>query len=155
MTIQIATSNDIPDLTRLASLFRDMLQRQTPTDAEFQKGIETLFNSPDAEFILAKDAASNACGYILQRFYYSMWHPGFESRIEDLYVIPESRGSGIGKKLVEFAIDRAREKQCLSIYLDTNENNEAANSVYQSLGFICKSNRWKGGKQIFYRLSLT
>jgi len=91
-------------------------------------------------------------GYVLQRYYYSMWLPGFEARIEDLFVRQKCRQTGIGEKLIEFSLERAKEKGCLSVFLDTNENNEASKRIYTKLSFNPRSKRWNEGRQIFYRL---
>ncbi len=51
-------------------------------------------------------------------------------KIEMLFVRPEVRGQGIGKKLVEFAVD---EKKITKV--DVNEQNPQAVGFYEHLGF--------------------
>ncbi len=48
------------------------------------------------------------------------------------------RGKGYGKRLVENAINRCKEKGCNSIELNTELDNKVANSLYLSLGFELK-----------------
>jgi len=91
--------------------------------------------------------------YVLQRFRYSMWVAGLDATIEDLFVTPEHRRKGIGKALIQFALDRARGRECLSVGLDTNENNAASNRIYTGLGFNAFSRRWQG-RQLFLRVNL-
>jgi ribosomal protein S18 acetylase RimI-like enzyme len=52
-----------------------------------------------------------------------------------LYVIPEARGNGIGSKLAEAAILRAKEMGYKRMRLDTLSSMESANRLYSSLGF--------------------
>ena len=154
MSVILADYSDIPDLVRFAVSFRNGLQRTEPSESAFRSGIYHLLDSDDAEFLVYQNTDKEACGYILLRYFYSMWLPGLEARIEDLFVDEPYQKNGYGKKLVEFAIGHAKEKQCQSIFLDTNENNTVSNQIYQALGFVCESKRWQGGRQILYRRSL-
>lgn len=54
-----------------------------------------------------------------------------DNRIEMLFVSPQSRGMGIGKQLLLFAI-----QQCNTTLLDVNEQNTQAVLFYQHMGFI-------------------
>jgi len=152
MDLRLATAQDCESLSRLAMEFRNHLERAKPTDVQFQASIARLLVSEDAEFYLAS-MEGIAIGYVLQRFRFSMWAAGIEATLEDLFVSPGHRQAGIGKRLIEFALVRAREKGCVTICLDTNENNTASTKIYTGLGFEALSKRWKG-RQIFYRRQL-
>ena len=67
--------------------------------------------------------------------------------IEDVVVDKNSRGQGIGKKLIEFAIELAREKGISKIDLTSRPERIAANELYQKLGF-------KRRKTNVYRLEI-
>lgn len=53
-------------------------------------------------------------------------------------VLNPHRGKGYGKKLVENAINRCKEKGCRAIELNTEVDNTVANNLYNSLGFELK-----------------
>lgn len=152
LNLRIATIQDAESLSALAIEFRNHLERTTPTDAQFRESVDRLLSAGDAEFYLATETG-RPLGYVLQRFRFSMWAAGTEATLEDLFVSPQLRGGGIGKRLVAFALDRARTKGCASVCLDTNEHNEASTRIYAQLGFNAVSKRWQG-RQIFYRLNL-
>jgi GNAT superfamily N-acetyltransferase len=152
MTIRLATPRDATTLVDLALAFRDHLGRSKPDDASFQEGITRILDSPDGEFALGFSGES-AVGYALLRYRHSMWCAGTEATLEDLFVLPSSRGQGIGRDLVGFALERARTRGCASVCLDTNERNEASTRIYRAFGFDSLSPRW-GARQIFYRLNL-
>ena len=134
LAFQIASSHDLDHLVGMAIAFRNHLERGAPTDEQFRDSISRLLASDDAEFCLAL-ADQQPIGYVLQRFRFSMWAGGLEATLEDLFIAPAQRQKGIGKQLIEFAVARAQTKGCLSVCLDTNENNVASTKIYTDLGF--------------------
>jgi ribosomal protein S18 acetylase RimI-like enzyme len=56
----------------------------------------------------------------------------------------DARRRGLARALVERVMDRARERGCRRIELDTNEDNLGAITLYESLGFSGAS---KGGSR--------
>lgn len=55
--------------------------------------------------------------------------------IEDVVVDKDYRKHGIGTKLLEISIEKAREKGVKSLNLTSNPARRAANAFYQSMGF--------------------
>ncbi|MDX7990559.1 GNAT family N-acetyltransferase [Xenorhabdus littoralis] len=53
-----------------------------------------------------------------------------QHRVEMLFIVPQARGTGIGKKLLEFAINELQINE-----LDVNEQNEQGVGFYQHMGF--------------------
>lgn len=51
-------------------------------------------------------------------------------------VEPDRRGTGIGRQLVEEAIDRFEALGGTRLYLESNDRLEAAVSLYESVGFV-------------------
>ena len=60
---------------------------------------------------------------------------GIRSIIEDVIVDSSARGQGIGEALIKRAIEVAREKGAANISLTSNPVREAANRLYQRMGF--------------------
>jgi ribosomal protein S18 acetylase RimI-like enzyme len=60
---------------------------------------------------------------------------GLRSIIEDVIVDQSMRRRGIGEALVESAIQLAREAGADGVSLTSNPKREAANQLYQSIGF--------------------
>ena len=50
-------------------------------------------------------------------------------------MIPEARRSGLGRALVEAALESARERGCVRIELDVDEDNAPALALYRACGF--------------------
>lgn len=61
-----------------------------------------------------------------------------KGKIEMLFVHPDARGTGIGRKLTDYAPDNYKVK-----YVDVNEQNTQASVFYRHLGFkvISRSER--------------
>lgn len=55
--------------------------------------------------------------------------------IEDVVVLESRQGQGIGRLMMEYAIDLCREKGCYKVALSSNLKREAAHRFYESLGF--------------------
>jgi ribosomal protein S18 acetylase RimI-like enzyme len=72
---------------------------------------------------------------------------GMHSILEDVVVDEKMRRRGIGEALIRYAIDLAREAGANGVSLTSNSQREAANQLYQSLGFeLRKTNPY------FYKL---
>lgn len=58
------------------------------------------------------------------------------SELKRVYVQPSYRGEGIGRTLVETAIETAKEHDDTSIRLSTGPHSKEAHSLYETLGFV-------------------
>lgn len=60
---------------------------------------------------------------------------GVRAWIEDVIVDGDERGRGIGEALTRFALDVARERGSKTVDLTSRPSREAANRLYQRVGF--------------------
>ena len=60
---------------------------------------------------------------------------GLKAWIEDVVVDDAARGHGIGRRLNEAALDAARERGAKNVSLTSRSSREAANRLYQRIGF--------------------
>ena len=60
---------------------------------------------------------------------------GRKAWIEDVVVDSKARGQGLGKALMDHALQEARERGVKSIDLTSRPSREGANRLYQSLGY--------------------
>ncbi len=152
--IRVAEIGHLESLVRLVAGFRDELGRSGPSDGKLREEVRGLLERGEAEFFVALENDGACVGYIQQRYRYSIWVSGLEACIEDLFITPDVRQTGVGSRLVEYALARARAKGCRAATLDTNELNEPAIRLYRRLGFSCGSSRFPGGKQLWFERSL-
>ena len=67
--------------------------------------------------------------------YAGLWHVITEGHITNIAVLPEYRGKGVGKALVEQMIEFAKEMEMIAITLEVRISNYNAQRLYTSYGF--------------------
>ncbi len=63
---------------------------------------------------------------------------GVRAWIEDVVVDNEARGHGVGEALNKAALDEARARGAITVELTSRPSREAANRLYQRLGFVAR-----------------
>jgi GNAT superfamily N-acetyltransferase len=135
MRIWRATPAEAGDVTRLLIGFRDWQDRDWPGDASFRATVDRLIGRDDTEYLLAAAGDGPPEGVVQLRFRWAVWWEAEDCWLEDLYVDEAARGAGLGRALVQAAIDRAAERGCRRIDLDVEEGNGPARALYASFGF--------------------
>jgi GNAT superfamily N-acetyltransferase len=93
-------------------------------------------------------------GLALLRFRPSIWSGALDAYLEELYVAPERRGEGLGRALLEAALELAREGGASRIELGTSEDDTAARALYESCGFTNRERLPDGPAMLFYEREL-
>ena len=152
--LRLAAPTDLATVTRLIAAFRDFLGSDYPDSAAIEATVATLIDDRSTEYLLIGDPET---GFAQSRFRLSVWTGTEDAWLEDLFVEPGARGSGLGRTLVEAAVERARARGCGRIQLDCNRDNEAALRLYESLGFTPIHNRqkWGDSPDLFFTLPLS
>lgn len=154
VAVHVAKSADAERVAYLVGAFRDHLRAPAPTDVQLGVLVPRLLAEPSLEFAYAERDAEPV-GYTQTRFYTSLWASGTEALLEDLFVLAPARGSGVGRKLLRHALERARERGARLLGLTTNERNRAAQSLYRAEGLRPQSARiWENGREIRWVVEL-
>ena len=156
MELRVAEASDQAALAGLILDFRDYLGATRPTSEEIAAFLPTLLEDRSTEFCLASSGEGEPQGYSHCRFFPSLWTTGTEAHLEDLYVLEAMRGRGVGRRLLDFALERAERRGARAIGLHTNEHNEGAQALYRRTGFAPQTEaRWDGGREIYWARSLS
>jgi putative acetyltransferase len=135
MTFAIVKASSDSDIETVRRLFR-AYAASLPFSLAFQGfeaelgGLPAPYVPPDGCLLLARhdDVTAGVVG--LKPL------AGRIAEIKRLYVVPEARGQGLGKRLAERAIAAARAKKYARVRLDTHRPSMAAAiALYRSLGF--------------------
>jgi GNAT superfamily N-acetyltransferase len=110
----------------------------TPPPEEIKTSVERIMAGGDGEFLLGAADGDEPAGVCQLRFRWSVWKSAHDCWLEDLYVREDARRSGLGRALVEAALERARERGCTRIELDVNEDNAPALALYEACGFLAE-----------------
>ena len=85
-------------------------------------------------------ADGKAIGLVHHIMHRSCWTVGDYCYLQDLFVGNEARGAGVGRKLIEYVYDYAKNKGCSRVHWLTHETNSDAMKLYDNIavrsGFI-------------------
>jgi ribosomal protein S18 acetylase RimI-like enzyme len=87
------------------------------------------------------------CGVVLANVHWSLKFAGRALWIEELYVDPDVRRRGIGRRLVELILDYAEEHDFRGVDLEAYQGNTPASVLYRTMGF-----HRLGRERFYYRL---
>lgn len=95
------------------------------------------------EAFLVAEIGGKIVGYIMCKTEYGFSNfkkLGFvkKGHVVSIAVLHEYRGKGIGKVLVEEAINGVKSKKCDELYLEVRCSNNEAVKLYEKLGFVIK-----------------
>ena len=97
--------------------------------------LQPLLQRGDAGRVWLVELAGAAIGYVVLCFGYSLEFGGRDAFVDEMYLVPEHRGKGIGTKVLKTLIARARELGARALHLEVARDNERARRLYRSMGF--------------------
>ncbi len=125
----------------------------TPPPGELAVRIEELLQAGDTAILLGA-FDSEAVAVAVLRFRPALWSRAKECYLAELYVAPPHRGAGLGKTLLQSAIDLARGEGADYMDLGTSEDDVAARKLYEGFGFSRTEGRPGGPLNYYYELEL-
>src|SRR5213079_3257363 len=136
VVIEPATEADLDELSELlGELFAQESDFRPDKDKQL-RGLRLIFEQPNRGrvFVLRRDGA--IVGMINLLFTISTAEGGFVMVLEDLVVHKKFQGHGYGAKLLQHAIDFAKQKNFLRITLLTDRPENVAQEFFRRHGFV-------------------
>jgi ribosomal protein S18 acetylase RimI-like enzyme len=143
--------SDAEAIGRLLHDFNSEFDDTTPGPGRLAERVRQLIADGEITVLLA---GAGPDGLAVLRFRPSIWTEALESYLAELYVVPERRGQGLGRALMEAAIDLARREGADYMDLGTGEDDIAARALYESLGFNNRGGKPDGPVNYFYEREL-
>jgi ribosomal protein S18 acetylase RimI-like enzyme len=138
-------------LGRLLHRFNSEYEEETPEAEALARHYEALLPGGEVIALLGGEGPDGFVQFRLRRSHYT-GEP--DAHVEELYVVPERRGKGLGRALLEAAMEAARERGATHVELTTSEDDTEALALYESAGFTNREGRPDGPVMLYYERDL-
>jgi ribosomal protein S18 acetylase RimI-like enzyme len=136
VSVQIATAAT-PALVAAFAALIPQLSKSSPPPSVAE--IEEMIHSPAVDVLVAIDGDAPGAAVLGALTLVVFRIPtGVRAWIEDVVVDGEARGRGVGESLNQFALALARSKGAKTVDLTSRPSREAANRLYQRIGFVAR-----------------
>jgi ribosomal protein S18 acetylase RimI-like enzyme len=149
--VRRAATEDAGAIGRLLHDFNSEYDDYTPGAEAMGSRMRELLASGDVTVLIGGDDPD---GLALLRFRPSLWSGTLDCYLEELYVVPDRRGQGLGQALMEAAMETARAEGAVYMDLGTAETDTAARALYEKLGFSNREGKPDGPINYFYEREL-
>lgn len=95
-----------------------------------------LLRQSDAGRLWLIELDGSPIGYVAMCFGYSIEFGGRDAFVDEVFILAEHRGKGIGTKALEEVRARARALGVRALHLEVDRENERAIRLYRSLGYV-------------------
>ena len=138
ITFRKATAADLPAIVEILAdddLGRNREDASLPLAADYSRAFEAI--EADRNQLLAVAVVDGAVAGTLQlTFIPGLTRKGsWRGQIEAVRVARAHRGSGLGQRLFDWAIDQCRSRGCRLVLLTSDKSRPDAHRFYERLGF--------------------
>jgi ribosomal protein S18 acetylase RimI-like enzyme len=138
-TFRRAVRSDLPAIVALLNddhLGKQRERLEVPLPASYEDAFTSIDANPD-QYLLAAVRSGIVVGYLQLSFLRGLGRQGaLHARINDVRVVRSLRSRGLGRQMLEHAIDLARQRGCRLIELTTHKSRTEAHRFYERLGFV-------------------
>jgi GNAT superfamily N-acetyltransferase len=126
-------------LQAVASLLNGYIEDEmgggTLLSAEEQTRLTGELCCRPASVVLLAESGGVYCGLLVAFENYSTFTVRPMMNIHDVFVLKTHRGKGIGRRLMQAAVDEAEKRSCSRVTLEVRQDNVVAQNLYRSIGF--------------------
>jgi ribosomal protein S18 acetylase RimI-like enzyme len=149
--VRLAHRGDAHTFGRLLHEFNAEFGEATPDPETIAERAAPLIESGEVTVLFAGKGPD---GFAELRFRPSLYTGALDAYLEELYVVPERRGHGVGRALLEAAMEHARERGAARIDLNTSVDDVAARALYEGAGFTNREGGADGPQMLYYERDL-
>lgn len=139
MLIRTATA---ADLSRIAALVQQYWEFESIAGFDrphIESLLLSLLAAPQRGTCWVADTGNELPGYLLATYVFSLEHGGVMAEIDELFVTPVGRSSGVGSKLLETAERDFAALGIVRVQLQLAIGNEAARIFYAKRGYSSRA----------------
>jgi ribosomal protein S18 acetylase RimI-like enzyme len=151
LAVRRAEDADAEAIGRLLHDFNSEFDEYTPGPRALAERVRQLLAGGETKVLLGGPGPH---GLAVLRFRPAIWTQALECYLAELYVVPDRRGRGLGRALMESAIELARREGADRMDLGTSDDDVAARALYESLGFNNREGKSDGPISYFYEREL-
>ena len=149
--VRLAASADAEAIGGLLDACHREFDEPTPGPVAVAARVRELIAGGDTAVLLG---GAGPDGLAVLRFRAALWTTAMECYLAELYVVPSRRRRGLGYALLEAAIELACERGADYMELGMSEDNVAARTLYERLGFTNREGDPDGPVLHFYEREL-
>ena len=151
--VRRATPGDSAQVARLLHDFQTEFEEPSPGVETLEDRYADLIRQREMTVLLSGEGPD---GFVQVRYRPSVYAsgPNAHAYLEELYVVPSLRGNGIGRALLEAAMETARDEGATHMELGTAGTDTAARGLYESAGFTNREGSPDGPVMLFYEREL-
>ncbi|SHO62754.1 GNAT family N-acetyltransferase [Algoriphagus zhangzhouensis] len=139
MEIRKATLDDLPAIVEMLTddeIGQTREDFKIPLPSSYVQAFEKIIADPNQELIVIENEEGVVIGTMQLTFIqYLMYQGGIRAQIEAVQIKKEHRSQGIGSKMMNWAIARAKERKAQLIQLTSNKKRSKAIRFYEGFGF--------------------
>ncbi len=117
------------------------LQNEKFEKKNFEKIFTSNISNPNYLYLIAENK-TESIGFLSFHTQHLLHHSGIVGEIQEFYLVPDKRGQGIGRKLVEKIFEFCDENNIISIEVSTSKKRVDNIAVYENLGFKLSHNKF-------------
>jgi len=139
MKLRKARANDVPFIVEMIAddeLGKLRESYEIPLPRCYTDAFERIDSDSNQFLLVAESNIGEVIGTLQLTFIqYLTYKGGIRAQIEGVRIRKDCRGMGIGKALIEWAIDKAKQNKAHVVQLTTDKKRPNAIKFYEELGF--------------------
>jgi ribosomal protein S18 acetylase RimI-like enzyme len=151
VSVRRGTPDDAAQIGRLLHAFNTEYDDYTPGPEALAERAAAMMAAQEIFVLLAGDGPD---GIALLTIRTQIWTGEPDAYLQELYVVPDRRGQGLGRALLEASMELAREQGATHIDLGTSEDDTEALGLYKSAGFTNREGSPDGPRMLYFERDL-
>ena len=145
LNVRLATSEDRGEAVRLARSLLIELGGSPAPEEELHWIFDELVADNGSGFVVIAEDGGRAVAVCTASFQVAIRTAGRYVTLQEMYVEPEARSSGVGRAVIDFALQHAVASGCQVAELGTPQAGDRQITFYESAGFanIGARMRWR------------